>query len=124
MQIMREWFYIVSLFVRTSDSGKCVYSVSRVILQRCWASSSSGTGLQGVPHTNERCIFTNEKCVTQVLVHMFPVILCSLLYTKSVSHPSLSDVPWSLWKRVHMPVMLRKLLYVLRHSANNASHLS
>ena len=56
---------------------------------------------------------TNEKCVTQLLVHV-SCDLVSLLYTKSVSHPSLSDVPSSLWQRVHMPVILRKLLCTLQ----------
>ena len=53
---------------------------------------------------------TNEKCVTQLLVHMFPVMLCSFLHTKSVNHPTLSHIPSSWWQRVHMAVMLRRLL--------------
>ena len=72
------------------------------------------TWLRGVPHTNERCItYQREVCHSAASAHV-PVILCSLLYTKSVSHPSLSHVPLSLWKRVHMPVMLCKLLCTLQ----------
>ena len=49
---------------------------------------------------------TNKKRITQLLVHMFPVLLCSLLYTKYANHPSLSHIPSSLWQRVHTAVAL------------------
>ena len=50
---------------------------------------------------------TNEKCVTQLLVHIF---LSYCVVSHTLNHPNLSHVPLSLWQRVHMAVRLCKLL--------------
>ena len=67
--------FILSVFSWEHLTVGSVSSVSRVLLQWCWASSSLWTWLQGVHNTSERCITYQREVCHSAATHMFPVIL-------------------------------------------------